>query len=236
MICLVTDRRRLSGGRDAIDRLVDLVTAAAHAGVDLIHIRERDLDTRDLLALVVRCVKGVERTGTRVLVNDRADVAVASGAHGVHLRGDSISAGAARSLLPANSIVGRSVHGVEETSEVSRSGGLDYLIFGTLFETASKEPDHRLATLDELAAACRGAAGTGGSEGSGTDGLARRGIPVLAIGGMTLERAELVRGAGASGVAGIGLFVPPVGEKVDGYLRTVVSHLRRTFDTVRAVT
>ncbi len=234
MMCLVTDRRRLSGGRDAIDRLVDLVTAAARAGVDLIHIRERDLDARDLAALVRRCVKGVERTGTRVVVNDRADVALASGAHGVHLRGDSIPAGAARSLLPAGAIVGRSVHGVEETSAVSRAGGLDYLIFGTLFETGSKEPGHRLATLDELAAACRVAGGQ--SERVGMDRQTGRGIPVLAIGGITLERASLVRRAGASGVAGIGLFIPPAGQEIDGYLQGVVSHLRRTFDSVEAVT
>ena len=235
MMCLVTDRRRLSGGRDAIDRLVDLVTAAARAGVDVIHIRERDLDARDLGALVCRCVKGVERTGTRVVVNDRVDVALVSGAHGVHLRGDSIPAGAARSLLPAGAIVGRSVHGVEETSAVSRTGGLDYLIFGTLFETGSKEPDHRLATLDELAAACRVAADAG-PERPRMDRKAGRGIPVLAIGGITLERATIVRRAGASGVAGIGLFIPPPGQEIDGYLHAVVSHLRRTFDSVEAVT
>jgi thiamine-phosphate pyrophosphorylase len=235
MMCLVTDRRRLSGGRDAIDRLVDLVTAAARAGVDVIHVRERDLDARDLGALVSRCVKGVERTGARVVVNDRVDVALASGAHGVHLRSDSIPAGAARSLLPAGAVVGRSVHGVEETSAVSRAGGLDYLIFGTLFETGSKEPNHQLATLDELAAACR-VASAGLSERPGMDRKAGRGIPVLAIGGITLENASLVRRAGASGVAGIGLFIPPAGQEADGYLEAVVSRLRRTFDSVEAVT
>ncbi len=235
MMCLVTDRRRLSGGRDAIDRLVDLVTAAARAGVDLIHIRERDLDARDLGVLVRRCVKSVERTGTRVVVNDRADVALASGADGVHLRGDSIPAGAARSLLPAGAIVGRSVHGVEETSAVSRAGGLDYLIFGTLFETGSKDPSHQLATLDELAAACR-VAGAGPTERPDMDPKAGRGIPVLAIGGITLERASLVRRAGASGVAGIGLFIPPAGQELDDYLQAVASQLRRTFDSVAAVT
>jgi thiamine monophosphate synthase len=59
---------------------------------------------------------------------------------------------------------------------------------------------------------------------------------VLAIGGITLERASLVRRAGASGVAGIGLFIPPVGQEIDGYLQAVASHLRRTFDSVEAVT
>ena len=96
MICLVTDRRRLSIAADDIDRLVDLVAAAARAGIDLIQIRERDLDARQLAALVRRCVDAVEGTGTKVLVNDRADVAIAAGAHGVHLRGDSIAAPAVR--------------------------------------------------------------------------------------------------------------------------------------------
>ena len=99
MICLVTDRRRLSTGEDAADRLVDLVAAAARAGIDLIQIRERDLDARRLVALVKRCVAAARGTSTKVLVNDRADVADAAGAHGVHLRGDSIAATAIRSLL-----------------------------------------------------------------------------------------------------------------------------------------
>ena len=74
MICLVTDRRRLSTGLDATDRLVDLVGAAARAGVDLIQIRERDLEGRELAALVTRCVAATGRSTTKVLVNDRVDL------------------------------------------------------------------------------------------------------------------------------------------------------------------
>ncbi len=221
MICLVTDRHRVSGGPDAIERLVDLVTVAARAGVDLIQIRERDLDARDLTALVRRCVETVTGTGARILVNDRADVALAAGAHGVHLRGDSIDAPAIRSLLPKGALIGRSVHSAEETLTISRKGSVDYLIFGTLFETPSKRSDHHLSTLDELAAACRAAA--------------REGVPVLAIGGMTVERAEAVRRAGASGIAGIGLFIPPSGQDAEGYVQTTVARLRRAFDTWEAV-
>ena len=139
MICLVTDRRRLSTGEDAADRLVDLVAAAARAGIDLIQIRERDLDARRLVALVKRCVAAAAGTSTKVLVNDRADVAVAAGAHGVHLRGDSIAAAAVRSLLGDGAFIGRSVHGADEAAVVSGAGSVDYLIFGTLYQTASKE-------------------------------------------------------------------------------------------------
>jgi thiamine-phosphate pyrophosphorylase len=154
-----------------------------------------------------------------VLVNDRTDVAIAAGAHGVHLRGDSISAAQVRSLLPAGAIVGRSIHTSGEAADAVRQGGIDYLIFGTLFGTASKAGGHRLATLDELTDACRKAAG----------------LPVLAIGGLSVDRAAIVRRAGASGVAGIGLFIPPPGHDLGRHVHAIVSDLRRTFDTCETV-
>lgn len=227
MICLVTDRRRLvtaSGSsptqslNGAADRLVELVAAAATAGVDLIQIRERDLEARELASLVHRCAEAVQGTKTMLLVNDRADVALAGGAHGVHLRSDSIDAMAVRSLLPGGAVLGRSVHTPEEAAAVSRAGAVDYLVFGTMFQTPSKDPAHRLATLDELSAARRVSP-----------------VPVLAIGGITIERAAIVARAGASGVAAIGLFIPPVGESPRAYLASLVAELRRVFDTCGAV-
>lgn len=217
MICLVTDRRRLSTTADDTDRLVDLVAAAARAGIDLIQIRERDLDARRLAALVRACVAAAQGTSTKVLINDRADVAVAAGAHGVHLRGDSIPAAAVRSLVGDGALIGRSVHGAEEAAAVSGGGGVDYLIFGTLYPSASKGAAHPVATLDALSAACR------------------VGIPVLAIGGITVERAADAARAGAAGIAGIGLFVPPAGTSADRHLQTVAAGLRRVFDTCAAV-
>jgi thiamine-phosphate pyrophosphorylase len=219
MICLVTDRRRLSAGADDIDGLVDLVAAGVRAGIDLIQVRERDLDTRALVALVRRCVAAAEGSGTKILVNDRADVAFAAGAHGVHLRGDSIAVTAAQSLVREGAIIGRSVHSADEARAISR-GGVAYLIFGTLYQSASKDAGHPVATLDELRTACRDAYG----------------VPVLAIGGITVERAAGVARAGAAGIAGIGLFVPPAGTSADRHLHTVVGELRRAFDTCGAVT
>ena len=217
MICVVTDRRRLSTAADDIDRLVELVAAAARAGIDLIQIRERDLDARRLAALVRRCVNVAQGTDTKVLVNDRADVAVAAGAHGVHLRGDSIAAAAVRSLIGDGALIGRSVHGAEEAGAVSGAGGVDYLIFGTLYQSPSKSAAHPVASLDELSAACQA------------------GVPVLAIGGMTIERASEAVRAGAAGVAGIGLFVPPAGTSADCHLQAIAAGLRRAFDTCEAV-
>jgi thiamine-phosphate pyrophosphorylase len=220
MICLVTDRRRLSDGSVALDRLVDLVAAAANAGVDVVQVRERDLAARALERLVVRCLAAASGTSTKVLVNDRADVALGAGAHGVHLRGDSIGVSAARALVGDRATVGRSVHGAAAAGAEARAGGLDYLIFGTLYPTPSKDAAYPLASLDDLRAACRLAVG----------------LPVLAIGGVTVERAADLARAGAAGMAGVGLFVPPSWGQVGRHVETVVRQLRRAFDTCEAVT
>jgi thiamine-phosphate diphosphorylase len=220
LICLVTDRRRLSPENDgqASDRLVELAGEAAKAGVDLIQLRERDLEARDLTSLARRMVAAVDGTSTKIIVNDRADVALAAGAHGVHLRSDSIDAGSMRRLLPSDAIIGRSVHGPGDTADAARAGGLDYLILGTLFPTASKDVTRALTTIRELSAAC-----------------AATSVPILAIGGLTLERAEEVAKAGAAGVAAIGLFLPPIGVPLGRHLSTHVTSLRRAFDTCGAV-
>jgi thiamine-phosphate pyrophosphorylase len=220
MICLVTDRRRLSPGPEAVDRLVEVAGAAARAGIDLIQLRERDLDARGLAVIVSRCVAAVDGTKTKVLVNDRADVAAVAGAHGVHLRADSIAAPAARTLLGPELIVGRSVHALTDARAALRAGGVDYLIFGTLYPTPSKEQGHPMATLDELGEVCRAA----------------REVPVLAIGGITVQRAAEVARAGAAGIAAIGLFVPRAGISADEHLQSVVWDLRRSFDTCGVVT
>jgi thiamine-phosphate diphosphorylase len=186
--------------------------------VDLIQIRERDLEARELTALVRQCVAAAQGTAARIVVNDRADVAMTAGAHGVHLRTDSIDASRVRKLLPSGFIVGRSVHGVEDATLAAGSGGLDYLILGTMFPTASKKSPHRLTRMAGLAALS-----------------ARIPIPILAIGGITVARAEDVTRAGAAGIAAIGLFIPPTGVSIETHLHTRVAEIRRAFDTCGAV-
>lgn len=193
VLCFVTDRRRF--GRSWEDALVNRVRAAAVEGVHLIQIRERDLDGGPLTRLVTACVNAVRGTRTRVLVNDRFDVAVAAGAHGVHLRGDSFPASRVRACAPPGFLIGRSVHSVSEAVVTADADGdaINYLIFGTVFESSSK-PDRVAAGLQELSAvAC-----------------ATR-IPVLAIGGVTSGRIADVMRTGAAGVAGISLFDMPSG-------------------------
>ena len=118
MICLVTDRRRLLAvGRADADGpdpwracLAVQVRHAVAAGVDLIHLRERDLEAGALASLVTQLLAITAGSSTRLVVSDRVDIALACGADGVHLRGDSIPAAAARRLAPDGFLVGRSVH------------------------------------------------------------------------------------------------------------------------------
>jgi thiamine-phosphate diphosphorylase len=203
IICLVTDGRMdVSGCR------LDLITAAAHAGVDLIQIREPVLDDRALLALVRGSIDAAAGTPARIVVNDRLDIALAAGAAGVHLRSTSISPICARALAPEGFLIGRSVHSVAESEQTWRQGGCDYLVFGTVFPSRSKPAGHRVVGLEALRAVCAAVP-----------------MPVLAIGGVTLETAGLAARAGATGVAAIGIFAET------GNLTEIVKNLRQTFDT-----
>ena len=189
VLCLITDRGRFGAGWERAS--VERVRAAARDGVDLVQVRERDLDGGPLASFVRACVDAVRGTRTRVLVNDRLDVALVAGAHGVHLRGDSMPAPRARRIAPPGFLIGRSVHSVEEAERAAAGGGLDYVMFGTVFPTASK-PGREPAGLDALAAVA-----------------AATPLPVLAVGGITADRIGRVVGAGAAGAAGISMFDTP---------------------------
>jgi thiamine-phosphate diphosphorylase len=185
-ICLISDRRRWGNGLEA--DFLARVAVAARAGIGLVQIRETDLEGGELARLVRECVAAVTGTRARVIVNDRLDVALTAGAHGVHLPANGPEALRVRTLVPPGFLVGRSVHSLAEVREVSSRGGLDYLIFGTVFETRSK-PDQAPCGIDTLAEAAACTA-----------------IPLLAVGGITLDRVRAVAGTGAYGLAAIGLF------------------------------
>jgi thiamine-phosphate diphosphorylase len=155
--------------------------------VDLIQIREPDLDAGALADLVRGVSERAQGSRTTVVVNDRADVAVAADAGGVHLKAGGPPAGRVRALGPADWVVGRSVHSVEE---VAREVEVSYVMFGTVFATASKGADVPLQGIDGLQRA-----------------VSQARVPVLAIGGMTPERAGQCVKAGAAGLAAIGAFL-----------------------------
>jgi thiamine-phosphate pyrophosphorylase len=189
--------------------LVERIAAAARAGVHLIQIRQPDFDALSLVSIVERARRAVVGTAARILVNDRLDVALAAGADGVHLRGDSLAAARARRVSPPGFLIGRSVHSADQARAAERGGGLDYLLFGTVFPTASK-PGAAAAGLDALSQACAAVA-----------------LPVLAIGGMTASVLAPVARGGAAGFAAIGLFA--AGEP--GAIAEAVGQAVSAFDT-----
>ena len=221
MICLVTDRRRLVAAAAAAAPgapracLVAQVRHAVDAGIDLIQVRERDLEAGTLAALVTELLAVTRDTPTRLVVNDRIDVALACGADGVHLRGDSIPIAAARRLAPAGFLIGRSVHGVDEAIGAV---GADYLIAGTVFSSASKPGQTPLLGVEGLRAIAAAVE-----------------MPVLAIGGIAGDRINDVAAAGAAGFAAIELFMGSHhGAEVAGCrvveLRQTVKNARSRFD------
>lgn len=221
LLCYVTDRRNLvsvetSQARQPFDArkiLVEKIAAAATAGVDWIQIREKDLSgkecsllTREAMRLASSFSPGDaartsissktearELVSTRILVNDRLDVALATQAGGVHLGEKSLPAEEARRLVKSlhrekDFLIGVSCHSLE-AAKVAEHGGADYLFFGPVFATPSKAAYGSPQGFDRLAEVCRAVA-----------------LPVLAIGGITLENAADCFSAGASGIAAIRLF------------------------------
>ena len=183
----VTDRRRFGLG---VDDLIERAARAAAAGVDVVQIREHDLCDAELARLVRRTIRAVSPRGTRVLVNDRVDIALAAGAAGVHLPSDSVIASRVRAVAPQGFVIGRSVHSPDEIDRAVADGGCDYLIFGTVFPSRGKPDGHPVCGLEGLRDAC-----------------VRSPLPVIAIGGMSAARAADVEATGAAGLAAVGMFM-----------------------------
>lgn len=182
-LCYITDRRAL-GARPLLPR----VREAVGAGVDLIQIREKDMATRPLMELVQAVLDCAGGTATRVVVNDRLDVALALGAAGVHLGTQSLPARAVRACAPQSFLIGVSCHSMEEALE-AESAGADYIVLGPVFETPSKLPYGPPLGLGKL-----------------REVTARLKVPALALGGITVQRVKSCLAAGAAGIAGISIF------------------------------
>ena len=163
--------------------MADWLRGLGAAGVGAVQIREKDLDDRALFGLA-RLARAALPPRTRLLVNGRVDVALAAGAGGVHLPADGVPVAALRARFGPGVVIGRSTHRVEEI-ERARDDGADYVTFGPVYDTPGKGPAVGLAELSRAAAA---------------------GLPVYALGGVTLERLGELAAAGASGVAAIRMF------------------------------
>jgi thiamine-phosphate pyrophosphorylase len=217
----ITDRHLFPGdGAEQERRLLEKIAECAAAGVDLVQLREKDLGTRALEELAHKAMAALGSSVTRLLVNSRTDIALACGAHGVHLPANDLPASEVRAVLTRTAltqttvthagigspVIGVSAHSVADVAN-AEAHGADFAAFAPIFEkngTASHEG------LEQLRQVCH------------RKEKAQPPMPVLALGGITLENARQCVEAGAAGIAAIRLF-----QQND--VHTVVKKLREAF-------
>ncbi|MDT4952333.1 MAG: thiamine-phosphate pyrophosphorylase [Acidobacteriota bacterium] len=181
-----------------------LVRAAVKARVSLIQLREKNLPARTLYELTALSAAITEGTTTRLLVNDRADIARAARADGVHLTTRSIEASVIRRSFGPGFLIGVSTHSLVEAQAARESGAADFAVFGPIFDTPSKRAYGSPLGLEALREAAR----------------LLSPFPLIALGGVTQENASATLRAGASGIAAIRLFNDPAGlDKAVGAIR-----------------
>ena len=179
----ITNRERY----DNLDGLIRNIRLRLAEGIEMIQLRERDLTARELFNLVQQALALPNPYGTKILVNDRTDVAIAAGAHGVHLRSHAIAPRRILSLAPQGFLAGVSCHTPDEVRQAADEGA-SFAVLAPIFPTPGKGPPIGLAPLAEAAHAVS--------------------IPVLALGGINESRIQSCLDAGAAGIAAISLFQP----------------------------
>jgi len=190
LLYYITDRKQFGGSAaDQEQKLLEKIQECGAAGVDYIQLREKDLTTRDLERLAAKAMAAIPGGSvTRLLINSRIDVALACDAHGVHLPANSLSPSEARPIFvrAGNSrpVIGISTHSAAEVAS-AEAHGADFAVFGPVFEKAGVVSGNGLL---QLAA------------------VTRRSMPVLALGGITLDNAKQCLEAGAAGIAAIRMF------------------------------
>jgi thiamine-phosphate pyrophosphorylase len=204
LLCYITDRKQFGGSpAEQEQKLFEKIRECAAAGVDYIQLREKDLPTRELEQLAAKAKAAIPGGSvTRLLINSRIDVALACAADGVHLPANSLSPSEARAIFAragkSNSVIGISTHSAAEVAS-AEAHGADFAVFGPVFEKAGAVNTDGLL---QLAA------------------LTPRSMPVLALGGITLENAKRCLQAGSAGLAAIRMF-----QQAD--TKTTVDTLRR---------
>jgi thiamine-phosphate pyrophosphorylase len=212
----ITDRRQFPGdGKEQERRLLKKIAECASAGVDYIQVREKDLSARALEELAHKAMAAVHGSAAKLLINSRTDVALACGAHGVHLPAGDLAASEARTVFSllnqpllnqplaglSRPVIGVSAHSQAEVA-LAEAHGADFAVFGPVFEKAGAM---NTAGLEQLRRTCR---------------RANAAIPVFALGGINLENARLCLEAGAAGIAGIRLFQDEDAARVAEFFRS----------------
>ena len=176
---LITDRKLITHHTS----LITAVRQALKGGVRAIQLREKDMDTRDLLKLAKKMRELTDHYDARLFINGRFDIALAAGADGVHLAQNSIPAEAVRNVVKKKLLIGVSTHSLKE-ARAAEKGGADFITFGPVYRTPSKTGYGAPAGLDGLKGLCE-----------------KVGIPVFALGGVKGSRINNVKKAGAYGVS-----------------------------------
>ena len=180
-----------SNSSDEYRSVLKLAEAAVAAEIPLLQLREKQLSARVLYQLTCDTVELVRGSRTRVLVNDRADVAKAAAAHGVQLTAHSLKSSVVRKIYGDDFLIGVSTHSLDEAVAVRQSS--DFVLFGPIFDTPAKREFGGPQGIQKLVHVC----------------ARLENFPVIAIGGVTVENAASCFSAGASGVAAISMLSDP---------------------------
>lgn len=195
LLYLITDRQQYAHPQQQLEA----IAAAAQAGCQLIQIREKDLTPQELCEFTRAAITRAKPFGAHVMVNDRLDVALVTGADGVHLRTNSLSAAEVRRVVQRrNFLIGVSTHSIEEATAAEASGA-DFLVCGPVFPTPTKAAFGAPLGLHRLAEICR-----------------QINVPVLALGGISMTNFTEPLAHEAAGLAAIGLFknTPSLGSNI----------------------
>jgi thiamine-phosphate pyrophosphorylase len=193
----ITDRRQFPGDRhEQEQQLLQKIAECAAARVEMVQLREKDLSIRELQTLAAKAMAALAGSRTRLLINSRTDVALACGAHGVHLPSNDLPASEVRAIFAragvSEPVIGVSTHSAKEVAS-AEAHGADFAVFGPVFgkgKAGAAGPEG----LEQLLRICH------------RTEAAQSPMAVLALGGVTLENARDCLKAGATGVAAIRLF------------------------------
>ena len=193
IICLISDGLITTENYDSKSlELISLIRSAVSAKIELVQIREKTLPAGLLFDLVSRALQETRNSITKILVNERLDIALAAGADGVHLTSKSMPVSEIRNICPSDFVIGRSAHSLAEAMSAAQSGA-NFVLLGPVFATPSKARFGEALGLGVIRRVCEELPG----------------FPVLALGGIGLDNYNQVLECGARGFGAIRFLSDP---------------------------